>query len=514
MYTSDITGNSIKAVAGGTIAAGAPVYGTSTGQVYQAQTANYIATNAVGTIVSATNVGSSTPMYFNANEAPVVRASNGNIFALSTFSTEYGTVLYQYSTTLSSPSYVNVEVAASGTATTQQNLALLSNGNLVMTYGASSASGVAKFAIYDQNLNQVVAPTSINGSNTFYLGTYCATQLLPLSGGGFAVFAWYTTTPGVYLSIFSNTGAVVLASTLIESCTSPANCGAAQLSNGNIVITWNNPNAALSKYAIYSATGSVVLATTSMGYYSSAYNCVISVLPSGYFAIGGTYSGTAKCFVYNNAGTLQGSAFTSAASTANFYGLVNDGTQFWLLYTPLSASLYVTNVPITGGATSVTYTKTVTTLSGYTSFSAVYDSTFNYIAYIATQTGVAVQSGSINLSNLGAAVGASFTGSSIGGAYYQFPTMISTGDGSVMYGVYGSNFYVAVGKYIATGILGVSTAPATAGNLVPIRASTGFYGFSSPLIGTATGVAFTATSSPITGSRVGTLYQYGVSFTA
>jgi len=325
-------------------------------QLYSANVTDYVTVAAAGSAAVASTTYSANG---TANGGTVhrnmlaVNPVDGSFLIADTYqATTAGVTAWKYGQTGTLVGSVVLDSTA--TSLTSIQIVPLSNGNYAVLWAQASAA--MYFAIIDQNLNVVVAKTQIIA--TVGANPLPSPFLLPLSGGGFAVTYTIAGAPGgLYLVIYTNAGAVVAGPVSIPGVASQ-NSGngngiatrLAQLSNGNIAIAILDSNTKIMAYALYSIVGVPVIAYTALTGATSAQSWAIpeiSVLP-GFFCIsvGNGTPSTVSAYVMNNAGQLQGAAFTLAGG--NQQGrLINDGTNFWLLYNTGTASFSV-KMPVTG----------------------------------------------------------------------------------------------------------------------------------------------------------------------
>jgi len=224
----------------------------------------------------------------------------------------------------------------------------LSNGNILVSWCFQGGANAGTwFAIYDQLLTQVVAPTKI-GTNAVYHDS------LPLSGGGFAIA--FQAAGGMQIGIYSNTGAVV--SALANVTSSPTSGSAprlAQLSNGNVAIAICSTVAGNALgHAIVTAAGAGVLNYTVLNAATIASTAwpEIAAAATGFYACAIADGTNTKGYVLNNAGAVQGAAFSVAntnveSSTNKYIRMLTDGSAFWLVNTGSGGNIVV-YMPTTG----------------------------------------------------------------------------------------------------------------------------------------------------------------------
>jgi hypothetical protein len=286
--------------------------------------------------------------------APVLRDVQGNIFTLGTNS--IGNALVYKSNPIGS-TQTSAVIDSTATTVRAPKLLALSNGTFAAIY--ARASGALYSVIFDAALNVIVGPTSI--ATGYAVSSVVYHAACALTGGGYVVA--YQTAAGTAINAvtYSNINAVVQAATNIQTLAGTAAqefLKIAQLSTGNLMCAFRGTMTAggtagagfvIVTTALANMTGPTVVDST-----SAAGFVDISQI-SGYFAIS-TQNGTnTLCSVYNVAGALQGSQF-STANTLNSLtypqsSLTNDGTQFWLSYFgSVSNGLNVAQIPVAGAS--------------------------------------------------------------------------------------------------------------------------------------------------------------------
>lgn len=199
----------------------------------------------------------------------------------------------------------------------------LSNGNLILVW----KDGVLTyFGVYTKQLGQVVSAIS--------LGSIDSIRVKALSGGGFALLTKSGTT--LSLAVFGNDGAIVLASTAIDTSVQEAEID--QLSNGNLVVLVVTTTDTYA-YMTFSAAGLPVIARTNIPNMAGGIaNSRISLsVINGFFCCLAETKSDLKFCVFNNVGQVR-----NYNPSYNFFGMtadntvrnaciVNDGTRFWIL---------------------------------------------------------------------------------------------------------------------------------------------------------------------------------------
>lgn len=524
MALSDITGGSFQLTAGAAIAQDAfgrlPLIEIGAdGRAYPAVTSDYAAVTAAGQIVAQTSIvgavmlggNSSNALYVGLSPVGIARnAADGSIFQIAPNSASGGVAVYK----LNPAGAVLGSLTLDGTSAALhlQSFAQLANGNFAAVWNTSAGSNTLTYAVFDQNLAVVKAPTAIENAATITAGANIS--MAALSGGGFAIGWASAGTTRPRLAIYNNAGAVVSAPADVKATSGTYNIKVAQLSNGNIVYAMYNPGAAGAgmQFAIYGPTGAVVLAlsaptgTTS----ASGFFCLLSVMASGYFAIGFANSATyLSVNVYNNAGTQQGGTFTPQTSIAMQVAqnvLANDGTQFWLM-ADTSSGTKLSSIQTTGAVGAVN--NLLINASGYTNYSCSGFIENGYFVFgHGTNTGNA--SNFVYVVSLSApTLAAQVQIGSAPGTYGSAGLNIIPAGGDFAYlaaydqqTVASTNFYV--GKYAGTSIVGVAVTSAAVGAYASVQPNrigggTAAYG-ASLLVGTSP-KAFDHSGATIPGNK-------------
>jgi hypothetical protein len=294
--------------------------------------------------------------------------------------TNQGVKLFKYSLIGGLLSSIVLDTTAS--AVTGICLALLSNGNIAVTWGFLSTANMF-YAVVDPTLSTIVqAKTALSTTAAYDGNGFQYSDLISLSGGGFATAVGAT--GGIQYGVFSNAGAVVAAVATISG--SPAVVQGtdnnaprmAQLSTGNVAlaITCTVAAKALGHAIMPAGTGSAVLAYAVLdaATWTNAANLFatpkISAMATGGFYATAVSDGTNyKGYVLNSAGALQGSAFSMAAATNITTGgwqIGNDGTSFWAKFTRSDAGTFpvVVWMPTTGTGYVATTLGTAETFIG------------------------------------------------------------------------------------------------------------------------------------------------------
>ncbi len=411
------------------------------GQLFPVKNADYAAAAPIG---SAPCPNTAVSAYSSANQcrkSAIINPADGNIFiATAYFAPNYGFQIYKYS-----PLGVLLASRILETSQTDTNsspiISQLSNGNLAVTW-VNSTSFALKFMVLDTNLNIIKANTAIaTCGNDYY-------DAIPLSAGGFAV-SYMGGTSAAYLAIYDNSGTVVFAGAAISN--SPVGnvvTRLAQQSGGNIVIAINSSTASKCiGHAINTITGTQVLAYVALDAISGSGNLFpeLAVI-AGYYCLACGDGTNTKAYVLNNAGALQGGAY-SRAQTSAVNKLLTDGTAFWLFqYGTTAMTAYI---PATGTG----FVETAGLWAAQGLADAVIDN-----GYIVVASPSAIYTHQIlaggNLSYVATVT------PTIG----SVTSLKAAGDLSVLAASAASTTAFAVQKYMSSAIVGVSQVAVAAGN--------------------------------------------------
>lgn len=466
-YLSNLTPGSIVAAgkAGALAISQNDLLITNGSQLFSANVSDYAAIGTLGAAIvpatSPTAYNFYTEQGFNGKEVWVNPVDASFIVAAPYLASGYGIELFKYN---SAGTLVgSLVIDSTGSAPAIPQIVQLSNGNLAVVWTFAPGSAVLNFVVLDTNLSVVVAKTSISTSvNMAYFDT------IALSGGGFAVS--FSTSSGVSLAIYSNTGSVTYAAATITSgATTLLSSRMTQLSNGNIAVgvASGSQSAYGLGFAIRSSVGVSVVAYTVL--YSSAITAEtwlsIASVPGGYFCLAISVNSPAvtNAYVLNNAGTVQGSAY-SGANGGLPLGLTTDGTNFYLAYVGSPTSNIVL-LPTTG----TNYVTSTFQPSGnyygfsqMTSAAMLFDGRGNLLMQCGVYNYVFQFNAAGNALQQGPATQA-FTGYVLGPA-----TLKNVGDFAalIVMGQVGSTSAVtfAVQKYAGTSVVGVSYSTLAAGN--------------------------------------------------
>lgn len=300
---------------------------------------------------STPNVASA-PVFNHHRQQQLRRPSNGDVYyvsnAYSGGSPAGGFALNKAASWGNMPVQRVVEAVA--TVRASDRMFWLGNGNICAVWQLNG--GDLKFAIYDADLNQVVAPTVIAtpASDGFF-------DAVPLNGGGFAV-CWLGAAGAQKLAIYSDAGAVVTAAVTIQTWTGAADTSLgvkmAILSNGNIAIAFSSRFATTKGlyFGVWSPVGTQVVAPALL--YAPVVQPVafpeVATL-NGFFAVAQADTVNTKAFVLNNAGALQGAAYTNTVGTGAAeltIKLVAGDGEFWLACQPSTTQFMFTALPVAG----------------------------------------------------------------------------------------------------------------------------------------------------------------------
>lgn len=442
-------GTTLQSKAGGNaIAANDLLELAANGLLYPVQVSDFAAVANQGTAVVAQTAVSAFSTSGN-NSNAVLAASDGSVYAaVANATVNDGIKLAKY---LSNGSLFG-SVVLDATTTTVSNSPVviqLANGNIAVLW-ANTTGTFLNFAIVDQFLNVIVAKTAIDSLDAGL--TFSASAL---TGGGFAV-AYSKTNP--FLAVYTNAGGVTLAGAALNNAAAfgiaTPGLAIAQLSNGNLAIGIATTTAAkLLGYAITTAAGANVVGCTILNAGGAAAGTSVQVSAlTGFFAIANARGASSNAYVLNNAGVLQGGAYTDAVNvSANGGQLVNDGAQFWFLYGTATATLMmIASLPVAGA----NFIASNVAVAAQAAFVAFYDRGY-VVMYNAGSTGFFYVIPALTGGNIGAVV------SLAGPATVSNPGIRPGGDATA---VLINNASVSVYKYANTAIVGVSQQILAAGN--------------------------------------------------
>ena len=411
---------------------------------------------ATGRIVAQTSVVASQSVAY-ARQAVTIDSS-GNIFTLTDAAASAGLRLSKFSPAGALLGYV--DIATSGQRY-NHHILLLSNGNIacVAYYGG------IEYAVYDANLVNVAALATVATSPPAYFAA-CA-----LSGGGFAVLYQQNTSPLLScIRTYDNSGVSTLAETTVWTRTGTTGTQyhrMLQLSSGNLAIAVSSNNTVSSiglYYGVITTAGVSVKSFTSLDATGSMTWYPNIAVMTGYFAVGMANGTNQKAYIFNDAGTQQGSAFSAATTAGNFSNktkIVSDGTAFWLIWHRDSDSkCCTTKLPSSGTGYTTSITTTSTTQYGFyldafyengliCAISIASTNTAPTFWVISTATGGLIDSAG---TTFGVAPGTN------GGSY---PRVIAGGDRSFI-ALYDyattAGTLLCIGKYAKTAVIGVVQA--------------------------------------------------------
>jgi hypothetical protein len=462
------------------------------GQLYPVSVSDNAAVGNAAASIVANTVLTNFALTTSAKKELFVNPVDGSYFLAAPYlTTNCGLTLFKYS---SAGALLGSVIIDSTALTTQcPIISQLSNGNLCVSWAFYPTSPGLYFAIVDTNLNIVVAKGASIGAiaSQYY-------DQIALTGGGFAVAL--PMPGGTNLAIYTNTGGVTFASTLIPSTpTTGQAISMAQLSSGNIAIAINSGVAASALgHVIRTVAGVAVLAYTVLDTATSAGNVypAISTMTGFYCcAIG---DGTQVVgSVLNNAGALQGGAFTGPSGSGGTTGsggvaVVNDGVNFWAVYNTTTATIQgVAMLPTSGtGFVSTPWT----TAGSLGSFNIFLER--GVIVVVGTSTNHV-----LNLLSSGKALLFS-SANNLAGLTSALVTARPSGDFSfVMFNV-ATTCNFGVQKYMNAAVVGIAQTTIAAGNanlLVPYSMGPGGYPCN-PTLGTV-GKGFDHSATNLIGNK-------------
>lgn len=200
--------------------------------------------------------------------------------------------------------------------------AVLSNGNVVLTWVDGNAPYNARFAIYN-NLGQLQGAIGTLGS-AYSSANDIAVAAIPT--GGFVVAYCSATDPKFV--VLNNQGAIVVGQTSVQSTgNNSRSVGVVVLPNNNIVITYliQNPTYWAPNYAVFSIAGAVVKAATSLSapttQSGSAHAVDVCALSGGGFVV--SYylpTGIVNCRRVDNTGNFQGAEIAALSGLGGING--------------------------------------------------------------------------------------------------------------------------------------------------------------------------------------------------
>lgn len=436
-------------------------------------------TNAAsGQIIAQTSLVAGTPTN-SARLGLLHHSQSKEIFTLNTTSTNTGYELNRFD---ASGGLLATITNATGVAVNNCTLLELSNGNIVALLVSNAAT--LFYIVYDSNLVEIKAITTIASVSTEHFAA------VALSGGGFAAVYQDSATPILSkLVTYDNTGTAVLAATTIWTRTGTTGAQyhkIKQLTSGDLAVAVSSVNTVSSiglYYGVVTTAGVPVLAFTVLDTASCAWYPELSVSTSGYFCISRPNGTNQLAYVFNDAGTQQGTTFTSATSAGNANNktkLLWDGSNFYLIWHKNSGSLVeFTKLPITGAASASTTAINTSTTQYNFYIDAFYDS--GYIVAVSQDgtTATAPTLWVIDVARM-ALVSASETiiGTAAGTASGAFIRLLSGGDRAfiAMYNqVNAALTALCAGKWARTAVIGVAATNASVNSTVAIKTLAGCY---------------------------------------
>jgi hypothetical protein len=479
------------------------------GLAYPAETIDYAAKPNIGdACITTATVVAGTPAYYG-RVAAVAQGTNGDIFVGTANATGgYGFTVYRYAATGALVNSLNVGVF--GALCYDPHLAKLANGNIAATWSNGSD---LYYCVLSPTLAVVIGATLVAGimSNQQH-------DMIALSGGGFMVsYTDKVTTTLTRAVVYSNTGAVVTAISTIFTWTGGAGgSGAyvrlAELSNGNVVAALQG------SYTGGTYLGLMVGVLTPLAAVAVAFTNVdtgLQTVPPEMNAFGGFFcvacydagSQSLKTRVFSNALVQQGATYAPTVSantgSTNTHRIINDGTNFWQVWCPTAGSVPFSLVKITTAGITTVYN------IGLNTSATQYVDMFCERGRVVFTNGVSaggMKFSVFNTTTLNQEV-LNQTMSVTDGQYHQ---TIPGGDFSLICvggGTTASNTMLAVQKYANTAVMGVTTAAAAAGSLVPIASSSGAYAINQ--LKGATSKSFDHTTGANIAGNKGTLLTYG-----
>ena len=279
-------------------------------------------------------------------------------------------------TTQMFPALQETPIVASGSLSNNSRVTscMLVNGNYVLAY--ANSSNVMEF--------EILSPTGglvATGSSGTTQVAYAFPSVTALTGGGFVIAFSETGGTGAQppvFEIFNANGTVAVAQTTIDATAGYCyGLEVAALSNGNFAVCYHggSTTSTSGKYAIYSATGAVVLAATLLATNAQAIPpnvgaVAICALSGGgfvccYLVMSTSTVGGLSFQRFNAAGVLQG------AATAINSGMTISGTS--------AAQEIVNIVPLTGGGFAI-YSTISTSLYIYSATGVLQGASINIAA--------------------------------------------------------------------------------------------------------------------------------------
>lgn len=467
--------------------------GVPPARLYPVKNSNYGAVAAAGDNAVALTTVSPFGQSIDQRKRGIVDPATNDLYIADTYLTyQKGCQIWKYDSAGNLRRSLILDDSTAGTSNVVMTM-FLSNGNILVCWTNISPPYTLYFAIVDKWFNVIVAKTAIANAST---NPPPNADCIALSGGGFAV-VWALAGGQSYFTIRSNSGAVVYPPTVIadSAVNSSGNVigpvfRMRQLSDGNIFvgIVDKNQGSSQVRYCIFTPTGGVVKAYTILTDHGSGYSYPeIDVLPGAVcMAVPDN-----KAYVFNNAGTLQG---TPQAISQGYAAcrICNDGTYFWVF----STSSWVQGLSIRRLATNgVTVQNTLTTLTGLVTGDPFLEQG-QFVVFVEGTACVI----SVNANGIPTLLSSSpfpSTGQVIGGL----------GDFTAV-GLQTGKFQVT--KYLSASIIGISqtnVAANNAGALVTVNVGPGAY-ITNEIKGSP-GKAYDHSAAPIVGNK-GAIYPNSV----
>lgn len=375
--TQSASGSSAAAtlIAGAAVTAGDLLQMKSDGKAYPINDAAVAAVTELGALLcpmTTTHSGGGAIGCQGWRPAALVH-SNGDIYTAGVTAC----TIKRYDITGKAVGAVNVDAnSAIGGNYSQFRMVELSNGNIAVVFMGGVSPYYPFYAVIDQNLN-IIKPYA---QGPYAQSVSAQFGLCALSGGGFAC-AWSEYSAGSsILRVFDNSGNPTIANT--KWCADVGSgytlsSSICQLSNGNLALVRSgNSGTVNTKYAIYTTAGVQVKAETQLTGDSVVGQSFIFSVRAGYFCLHAGQVGSDKFYVFDNAGVLQGSAYSPGAvgtNTTNPCALLSDGVDFFAITAPGQSGglqlVQIAKIPISGNAQDVVVTTYSMTVVGGNSLS-------------------------------------------------------------------------------------------------------------------------------------------------
>lgn len=224
----------------------------------------------------------------------------------------------------------------SGGNSQARNVAVLSNGNIVIA-SANTGAGGAYFTVYDTSFSVVVSRVTL--PTTQYPATNTV-GVTALAGGGFVIYFTNSSRYFCY-AIYTNAGAVTTA--LTQETYAAINVNGSQytvtsLSGGGFVVGGTNTSSQVF-YMIYNASGTRTGGSTALASAAATRVGVIIVANNAdtFFFMFAESTTTIRWYQINSSGTqLGGNAITTGGTKSNYFyysaTLLNDGVTIAVGY--------------------------------------------------------------------------------------------------------------------------------------------------------------------------------------